>query len=183
MEDIDLLKKYRETKDTKYLAQLYKPFMPLVFGSCLKYFQNEADAQDAVMDIYEKLVTKTLTSDVEFFKSWLFVVTRNHCLEKLRRKTSHQDKENAAAVMYSGEVFHPDTVNKDAQVDILHECIAKLDEQQRSCVELFYFKKMSYADIADAIAINFNQVRSRIQNGRRNLKQCMDANAHRMEME
>ncbi len=181
MEDKELLEKYRETKDTNYLATLYRPYMPLVYGSCLKYFKNQQDAEDAVMDIYEKLTKKTLTSKVEYFKSWLFVVTRNHCLEKLRKKTSRQDKKIAAALMYSGEVFHPDSVNKDEQVNILHECMEKLEGHQRSCVALFYFKKMSYTDIATEISLNFNQVRSRIQNGRRNLKLCMEANAYRLE--
>lgn len=179
----DLLQKYRETQDAKYLAQLYEPFMPLVYGSCLKYFKNEEDAQDAVMDIYEKLTKKALTHKVEYFKSWLFVVTRNHCLEKLRRKKTHNEKEIAASVMYSDDVFHPDNVNKDIQDQILHECLEKLDALQKSCVEMFYFKKMSYVEIADSLTIQFNQVRSRIQNGRRNLKTCMESNSHRLDQE
>ena len=183
MEEKQLLQKYRDTKDQTHLARLYKPYMPLVYGSCLKYLKNEQDAQDAVMDIFEKLVKKALTHKIEYFKSWIFIVTRNHCFEKLRRKTSHQEKENAAELMYSGEVFHPDSVNKDAQVTVLHECMDKLEEHQRSCIKLFYFKKMSYAEIAESISLNFNQVRSRIQNGRRNLKTCLEANAHRMEQE
>ncbi len=149
--------------------------MPLVYGSCLKYFKNEEDAQDAVMDIYEKLTKKALTHKVEYFKSWLFVVTRNHCLEKLRRKSTRSDKESMAARMYSAEVFHPDTVNNDQQVQILRQCLKQLDGLQKRCVEMFYFKKMSYADIAQSLELRFNQVRSRIQNGRRNLKRCMEA--------
>lgn len=177
----ELLQKYRETKDAAYLAQLYEPFMPLVYGSCLKYFKSEADAQDAVMDIYEKLTHKALTHEVEYFKSWLFVVTRNHCLEKLRKKKSPDQTQSAASFMYSTEVFHPDTINQDAQVDVLHMCIQRLEAFQKTCIEMFYFKKMSYLEIADHLNINFNQVRSRIQNGRRNLKTCMEEHEHLMD--
>ncbi|MFT4567802.1 MAG: RNA polymerase sigma factor (sigma-70 family) [Saprospiraceae bacterium] len=183
MTEQELLLRYRETQDATYLAQLYEPFMPLVYGSCLKYFKNEEDAQDAVMDIYEKLTKKVLTHKVEYFKSWLFIVTRNHCFEKLRKRKTHSQKESAASFMYSDEVFHPDTVNKDAQVDVLHKCLEKLDEFQKTCVEMFYFKKMSYAEIAESLTIPFNQVRSRIQNGRRNLKACMEANKHLLDQD
>ena len=174
MEDKDLLKKYRETQDLQYISVLYKRYMHLVLGSCIKYFQNESDAEDAVMDIYEKIVKKTLTSDVTYFKSWLYTVTRNHCLEKLRRKSTHSGKESTAQLMYTREVFHPDNVNKDHEVNVLHTCIEELDEVQRQCVELFYFKKLSYKEIAERLGLNFNKVRSRIQNGRRNIKICME---------
>lgn len=183
MDEQELLNKYRETKDPKYFAELYEPFMPLVYGSCLKYFKNEEDAQDAVMDLYVKLTQKALTHKIEFFKSWLFVVTRNHCFEILRKRNVHSDKESAAALMYSEEVFHPDSVDKDAHVKILHECMEKLDGFQKSCVELFYFKKMSYMAISEQLGVKFNQVRSRIQNGRRNLKICMEAKAKNAEID
>lgn len=155
--------------------------MHLVLGSCINYFKNETDAEDAVMDIYEKIVKKTLTSDVQFFKSWLFTVTRNHCFEKLRRRNTHSDKENAAQLMYTEEVFHPDNVEKDEEVNILHECIDTLEKMQRRCIQLFYFKKMSYTEIAEELDLNFNKVRSRIQNGRRNLKRCIEAKTPKLD--
>jgi len=148
--------------------------MHLVYGSCLKYYKNAPDAEDAVMEIYEKLVVKTLTSEVKYFKSWLFTVTRNHCLEKLRKLSTHADKKNQAELMYYDDAFHPDTVDKDNEVDILHECIGELGGLQRRCIDLFYFKKMSYIQIAEELDLQMGQVRSRIQNGRRNIKICME---------
>ena len=84
--------------------------------------------------------------------------------------------------MYYSDVFHPDSVDKDREVDVLHECIAKLEEIQRKCVHLFYFKKMTYAEIAQQLNLEMGQVRSRIQNGRRNLKRCMDQNHQRIDL-
>ncbi len=174
MEDKELLEQYRATRDLIYISSLYKRYMHLVLGSCLRYFKNEAEAEDAVMDIYEKIVQKTLKSEVTYFKSWLYTVTRNHCLEKLRKKSTHQEKENTAQLMYTEEVFHPDTIDKDHEVEVLHSCIAELDDIQRRCIELFYFKKHSYTEIAEMLNLNFNKVRSRLQNGRRNLRLCME---------
>ncbi len=152
--------------------------MHLVFGSCVKYYKNESDAEDAVMEIYEKLVVKTLTSEVTYFKSWLFTVTRNHCLEKLRKINTYAPKKAEAESMFYDDGFHPDDYQheKDQEVDILHQCIEKLDTVQRSCVDLFYFQKLAYAEIAKKLDLKLGQVRSRIQNGRRNLKICIEKN-------
>lgn len=174
MEDKELLAKYRSTKDLSYISTLYQRYMSLVFGSCLKYFKDQALAEDAVMDIYEKIIKKTLTSDVQYFKSWLYTVTRNHCLEQLRRKTTHAEKENRANIMYTEEVFHLDTVEREEEINALHKCLGQLEGLQKKCVELFYFNKMTYAEIGKQLDLQFGQVRSRIQNGRRNLKRCME---------
>ena len=174
MEDKELLALYKSTKDQKYIAELYAQYMQLVFGSCLKYFKNADDAQDAAMDIYEKIVKKTLTSDVTYFKSWLYTVTRNHCLEVLRRRNSRSDKESEAEFMYTESVFHPDSINNETEVNLLHECLNALQSAQKNCVDSFYFKKLSYSEIADQFQLSIGQVRSRIQNGRRNLKICLE---------
>ena len=174
------MEQYRLTKDQKYIAELYGRYMQLVFGSCLKFYKNESDAEDAVMDIYEKIRVKTLSSKVTYFKSWLYTVTRNHCLEQLRKQSTRADKQNTADLMYYEDVFHPDTVEKDREVNLLHECISALDDLQRSCIELFYFKKMAYAEIADHMNLTMGKVRSRIQNGRRNLKICMEKKQNRL---
>ena len=175
MEDKELLEKYKNTTDIQYISELYQRYMHLVLGSCIKYFKNERDAEDAVMDIYEKIVKKTLTSDIQYFKSWLYTVTRNHCFEKLRMKSNRGEKENAAQIMYTETVFHPDNVSNDEQIQILHECIDTLEGEQKTCVKMFYFEKLSYAEIANKLGLNFNKVRSRIQNGRRNLRICMES--------
>ena len=157
------------------LVRLYEPYMPLVYGSCLKYLKNEADAQDAVMDIFEKIAKKTRNSEVANFKAWLYTVTRNHCFEKLRSKRTKRDKEIEASVMYSDSVFHPDNIDNEEEISRLTKCLEQLDGFQKKCIELFYFRKMSYAEISERLELKYNQVRSRIQNGRRNLKICMES--------
>lgn len=181
MTDKELLAQYKSTGDLKYVSQLYERYMHLVLGSCINYFKNEMDAEDAVMDIYEKIVKKTLTSDIKYFKSWLYTVTRNHCFEKLRTRNNRSAKESDAQIMYTETVFHPDSDFNDEEIQVLHECIQDLESVQKSCIELFYFKKMSYAEIAEQLGLNFNKVRSRIQNGRRNIKICMNTKSLRVD--
>ena len=174
MEDKDLIAKYRSTQDQKYLAELFSRYMKQVYGSCMTYYKNTADAEDAVMEIYEKLVKKLPGSDIKYFKSWLYTVTRNHCLEKLRKVSTHESKKSTAEVMYYEDLMHPDNVEKEVELSQLEKCVGQLEDQQKKCVKMFYYEKKSYAEIGQELNLGVGQVRSRIQNGRRNLKNCMD---------
>jgi RNA polymerase sigma-70 factor (ECF subfamily) len=169
-----LINKFKETGRQQYLAELYQPFISLVYGLCLKYFRNTHDAEDAAMDIYISIADKLKRHEVANFRSWLYVVSKNHCLDKLRSKGSKTPKEKEAQLMYSEEVFHPDNDENDSELKKLAACMEKLPEEQRKCVDMFYFKKISYQEITDTTQFTWGQVRSYIQNGRRNLKNCME---------
>ncbi|NNF35805.1 MAG: sigma-70 family RNA polymerase sigma factor [Saprospiraceae bacterium] len=169
-----LITKFKETGDQKFLAELYKPYMSLVYGLCLKYFRNTHDAEDAAMDVYISIGNKLMRHDVNNFKSWLYVVTKNHCLDKLRSRGTKTPKEKEAQLMYSEEVFHPDSNDDDSEVKQLKKCMETLSDDQRNCVNMFYFQKRSYEEITKATKYSWGQVRSYIQNGRRNLKNCME---------
>lgn len=175
-QDQDLIAQYRASKDLSVLSELYSPYMPIVYGVCLKYFKDEARAQDGVMDIYEKLTKKLLTSKVDVFKPWLYMVCRNHCIEVLRRENSRRPKENDAQRMYYDTVLHPDSV-EDERENALLLCMEQLADAQKEVIRLFYYEKMSYMDIAEKVSSDYNKVRSRIQNGRRNLKTCIEKNS------
>ncbi len=177
MTDSEYIAAYQETKEVKYISALYEKYMTLIYGSCLKYFKNEADAEDAVMDIYEKLTKKALTSDIENFNAWIYMVTRNHCFEVLRKKKRQSDKISDAESMYSETIFHPDTVRDEQTIALLKKCLEELEAYQQECITKFYYQKMSYVEIAESMELRYNQVRSRIQNGRRNLRQCIEKSA------
>jgi len=149
--------------------------MPLVYGVCLKYFKNKTTAQDAVMDIYELVSKKLKSHKVDNLKSWLYVVAKNHCMEKLRSTSNRRKKESVAVDMYSQEVFHPDDSVKETRLTQMEDCMKELSREQEACIQSFYYKSKSYQTIAAEQELEWNKVRSYIQNGRRKLKKCMDA--------
>jgi len=175
IEEKTLIDSYQEKPEQSLLAKLFLPYKNLVFGACLKYMKNTADAEDAVSGVYELVSRKLKTHKVENFKSWLYVVTKNYCFEELRKKSRKLTKEKEAADMYSQEVFHPDSVDKEEMLNRLETCIEKLEMQQQTCIQKFYFEKQSYHEIADGSDISWSKVRSYIQNGRRMIKKCMEA--------
>ena len=148
----------------------------MVYGVCLKYLQNEEDSKDAVMDIFEKLSDKLRSHEISYPKSWLYTVTRNHCYEILRKNTRFEEKEINARLMYSEEVFRPfEDEEKEQQLSRLEDCIRKLEPMQQHSIRLFYLEKKTYKEVCEIMSIKWDRARSLIQNGRRNLKICMEA--------
>jgi RNA polymerase sigma-70 factor (ECF subfamily) len=177
--DEELISKYRENRDPGVLGDLYKRYMYLVYGVCMKYFKNREDSQDAVMQIFEVLVNDIPRFEIHNFKGWLYSVSRNYCLMQLRKASRLKDRHaeiTAAIFMESTTVSHPidEEVNEDLQ-DRLKSCMEQLKEEQRRCVELFYYRQQCYREIAVEMNIGEQKVKSFIQNGKRNLKICLEA--------
>lgn len=174
--DEELVERYRLSHDVKYAGNLYLRYTHLVLGLGIKYFKNESAATDAVMDIFE-IVTKELKKrHVENFKSWLYTVSKNHCLQELRKNKTVIKKQDAFEVflnnsMENNEELHLiERTEKEALLLKLEKALPSLNQQQQQCVKAFYLENKSYQLIADEFRMTINDVKSNIQNGKRNLK-------------
>lgn len=180
-DDQVLLEKYRRTSDPEVMGLLYKKYMQLVYGVCLKYLKGRTEAQDAVVQIFEKLISDLPHQQIQQFKPWLYVVTKNFCLMELRRMKSGMRlekniQENSSSFMESESSVHPlDSEEGQAITAALHDCIKRLRDEQRLCIERFYFEEKCYQEISDELTIELNKVKSYIQNGKRNLKICLES--------
>ena len=173
--DDELLERIKEEDSQEWSTALFSRYVELIYGVCMKYYKNPSDSKDATMDIYGKFCSKVKTHNIEYFKSWLYTMVKNHCLEKLRKANRDREKFNAIPIMQSEEVFHPFSEDLNESVLIkLEECITKLKDDQKICIDLFYLQKKSYEEIVDTLKLEWNRVRSLIQNGRRNLKICLE---------
>lgn len=169
-----LLKKYQDYGDLAALGQLYSRYLEYIFGVGLKIMPDEESAKDAVMQIFELLVEKLKSHQVTNFKSWLHSVTRNYCLEWLRKRKKFKQGSYSNEFMHSLQLLHPeDEEQVEPDFSGLHTCIERLNEDQKKCIELFYLQGYSYQEVAEKLEIDKDRVRSFIQNGRRNLKNCL----------
>jgi RNA polymerase sigma factor, sigma-70 family len=176
--DDALVKKYRQTHDITILGDLYQRYMELVYGVCLKYYKDNETAKDSVMQVFEELVEKLKKHDVDNFKSWLYQVAKNHCLMQLRTPKNLKTVEFNPALMQNEENVHLNGVfEKEENFKKLEYCITTLSDEQRHAVKLFYLDGKCYNEIVSITGQEWKQVRSAIQNGRRNLKNCMENNA------
>jgi RNA polymerase sigma factor (sigma-70 family) len=176
--DKELAQSFRQSGNLETLGQLYSRYMDLVYGLCLKYLGDPEIARDAVMQIFEELVLKLQKHEVEYFKSWLYTLAKNHCLMQLRSGKSKKTIALPPELMQSEENLHLNgSLHKEAQFELLEKCLQKLTEEQQMTVILFYLEEKSYNEIVLYTGMEWNKVRSLIQNGRRNLKICMDNNS------
>lgn len=173
--DAELAAAYKQTENIELLGELYQRYMDLVYGVCLKYLKEPETAKDAVMQIFEELVMKLKKHEVENFRAWLHQVAKNHCLMQLRTPRNLKTVEIPAALMQNEENVHLNGVfEKEENLEKLEHCLATLSDEQRRMLQFFYMEGKCYNEIVGLTGYNWNQVRSFIQNGRRNLKLCME---------
>lgn len=143
----------------------------LLFGVCMKYLKNEEEAKDAVQQVFEKAIVELGKYKVDYFKSWIYMVAKNHCLMKLR------DKGKLPAELKDNHLSTPaeesnqlERLKKEELMDELAKALPQLNNEQRICIEQFYLQKKSYIEITESTGFSLMQVKSYIQNGKRNLK-------------
>ncbi|KAA9333086.1 sigma-70 family RNA polymerase sigma factor [Hymenobacter busanensis] len=179
--EAELLARYRQHGDVQDLGRLYEPYMPLVYGVCLRYLRREDDSKDAVMQIFEKLVVDLRRHEVQHLSSWLHTTARNYCLMELRRRKSAPETlaltMPTAADVESGGAAHLFSADGEAtteeQLQQLEAGMARLPPEQYRCLDLFYRQQKSYQEIAALTGYDLPKVKSYLQNGKRNLKQYL----------
>jgi RNA polymerase sigma factor (sigma-70 family) len=177
LSDKELVVLYKESGDMAVLGELFQRYMELVYGVCLKYYKEPETAKDSVMQIFEELVSKLKRHEVDNFKGWLHQVAKNHCLMQLRTPKNLKTVEFKTEFVQSEENVHLNGVlEKEENFKKLEYCLGSLADEQRMAIKLFYLDGKCYNEIVEATGQEWNQVRSLIQNGRRNLKNCMEKN-------
>ena len=177
LSDSELTRLYKSSGDLAVLGELYNRYMPMVHGVCMKYLKDREESRDAVMQIFEKLIGTAREHSIEHFKSCLYVTARNHCLMKLRAEKGRHFEEFSPIHMENANLAHPDEESEmENNLSALEKCIDKLIAEQKQCVQLFYIEQKCYKDITVVTGYDLNSVKSYIQNGKRNLKICMDQN-------
>jgi len=177
--DNELVDRYKNSGDTHYAGLLFQRYSHLVLGVCMKYLKNEEESRDAVMNIFEKLLSDLHKHKIDNFKSWLYMVSRNHCLMYLRsnKKLDIKYEEIETPFMENAYMLHPiDEKLPEESLTKLEICIEKLIEEQKKCVHLFYIEEKCYKEVSEQTGYDIGKVKSYIQNGKRNLKICMEHN-------
>lgn len=175
--DQELVTAYRRSHDLAILAELFQRYLDLLYGVCLKYFNDRELAKDAVMDVFGELAVKLVRHEVGNFKPWLYTLAKNHCLMQLRASSRSKVHSIDAELVQTEEEMHlSDKLDKEARLDQLSDCIATLSADQKTVVSLFYLENKCYKEIELITGFEWNKVRSLIQNGRRNLRLCMERN-------
>jgi RNA polymerase sigma factor (sigma-70 family) len=170
-EEHALLEKYKESGDLEALGTLYEKYMPLVYGVCLKYLRDDEKSKDAVMQIFEQLITKLKVHEVTNFKSWLYTLARNYCLMAIRSESKHDFVNIDDQFMEKDVSVHLDIDDlRENELAAMERCIEHLPEEQSRCIKLFYLEQKSYKEVVDLTGFDISKV---------NLKICIEKNSER----
>ena len=172
--DTELLQNFYNDHDNKWLGILLPRYTLLLLGVCMKYLKNEEDAKDAVQQIFLKVISELPKYKVAYFKSWIYMIAKNHCLMKIRGNKNYPVELNEKVLpveeFMDTERNH---IEKDQLLTTMMESIQQLSTEQQQCVTLFYLKKKSYVEVAEITGYTMLQVKSHLQNGKRYLKIMM----------
>ena len=175
--DEALIELYKKTDDLGIVGVLYDRYTALTFGVCLKYLKDREESRDAVMQIFEKLIVTLKEHEINVFKGWLYVTARNHCLMQIRARKGKNFEELSPFLMETGGNGHQEHGQElEGDLTRLEKCMESLANEQKQCVQLFYLQQKCYRDITTSTGYDINKVKSYIQNGKRNLKICMEQN-------
>ena len=185
--DLLLILKYQEKGDTSILSALFIKYNALILGVCMKYLKDLEVSKDLTMEIYEKLIIELKTQQIENFKSWLYVIVKNHCLMYLRKEKRNQAEleayeKNSVDLMENSQNWHPFNESQEGiHRMILQQCLKRLSEEQKTSIDMFYLDRKTYEEISTFMNIEVKSVKSFLQNGRRNLKICLERKLKRMK--
>lgn len=166
--DEELVTLYKLERSSTCIAIIYERYGHLVMGTCMKYLKNEVESQDITMQIFEELHSKLLKHEINYFKSWLYMVTKNECFMFLRKSKSQNTTDFSES--YDVEQTIEDVQSKEKSLELLENAIEDLKPEQKRCVKLFYLEEKSYQQISAELNLSLMQVKSAIQNGKRNIK-------------
>ena len=175
-DDKELLQNFYTDYDNKWLGILLPRYTLLLLGVCLKYLKNEEDARDAVQQVFLKVIDELHKYQVEYFKSWIYMIAKNHCLMMLRNKGKIPVELNEHVIKAPEDTIDKSLlIERDTLLIKMQKCLQDLNVEQRQCVTLFYLEKKSYIQIAEITGFSMMQVKSYIQNGKRKLKLMMES--------
>lgn len=176
--DEDLVRDYRQTGDIDLIGELFTKLSKTVMGACLFYLKDKDEAKDATMQIFEKFIKELRKKEIVNFNGWLSFVVRNHCLNLIKGNlTKYSKRFNHQGFEYLNpneeEENYLEGISNDELIDQLHLHLNSLNKLQKQCIESFYIRNMSYKEISEAYHLTIAEIKSHIQNGKRNLKLLM----------
>ncbi len=171
LRDEELISHYRSSGEPYYAGVLFQRYTQYLAIVTFKYLKKQADAEDALMEVFEIILKDLKSHEILNFKAWSYSVTKHHCLKKIKNANEKKFKPESAFKQIADETNYDfDPYLLDNQIDELKKAISSLGAEQRQCVDLFYLQEKSYKEVSDITGYSLNEVKSYLQNGKRNLK-------------
>jgi RNA polymerase sigma-70 factor (ECF subfamily) len=174
LSDEEIISLYKEKQWAGCIDELYQRYSHMVFGVCLKYVKQIENAEDLTLSLFASLTDKLMQHQVLHFKSWIYVSARNSSLMFLRAKKINTELKDDDLLYDNGDQQLDEKLEQDELIESVILLFEELKEEQRLCIQLFYLQKKSYEEVAEMTNYSMKEVKSHLQNGRRNLKLLLE---------
>ena len=169
--DEEIIARFIESGNPSNIGVLFNSYAKLVMGVCLKYLKDEDEAADTTMNIFKNLIETISNYEIRVFKPWLYTYTKNECLMKLRKVKPIVCSIDKVAFGLAGE--EDDEERIEIPIEKLQTAISELKNDQKICIQMFYLENLSYNEISDKTGYSWKEIKSHIQNGKRNLRNIL----------
>lgn len=176
LSDEEILKAGSSASAKNAWEELYRRYAALCLGLCIKYLKDRESAKDAVSEIFVRLKADMQKHQIENFRAWFYVYAKNHCLGILRKQQSLQRKQPEVEENFAFHSQTPYDFENELQISAVESALKQLKPEQRACITEFYLARQTYEEVAEKLNYTIRQVKSHLQNGRRNLRLIMEEN-------
>jgi RNA polymerase sigma-70 factor (ECF subfamily) len=171
LSDDELIGYYKSSGEPYYAGILFQRYTRHLAVVTHKYMKKQADAEDALMEVFEIILKDLKTHTIGNFRAWAYSVTKHNCLKKIKSANDRKFKPESALKQVADDTNYDfDPYLLDNQIDDLKKAISNLGAEQRICIDLFYLQEKSYKEVAEITGYTLHEVKSYLQNGKRNLK-------------
>ncbi|MEM1340080.1 MAG: sigma-70 family RNA polymerase sigma factor [Bacteroidota bacterium] len=158
-----------QERDEKAISLLYDHYADTLYGVAYKVVKDEDMAQDVVQESFVKIWKKSDSYDASKAKlfTWLFRITRNTAIDKLRSANTKTDKEIQIDV---SDVYNlGEQAIKPEFLDV-KENLAKIESKYRIVLEALFFEGMTQQEASDELDIPLGTIKSRLKIGLREMR-------------
>ena len=180
--DRDIIDRYLETQDGSYFSIIYDRYSRLVYAKCLSMLKNEVAAEDAVQEIFIKVMLKisSYTGDAKF-STWMYAITYNYCIDVIRKTQRKKtiDVEDIG-VLEASMIPEPD-VACILEVDIkrLKYVLERIPRKDKAILMMKYLEEFSIKEIAEIMEKSESAVKMQILRAKEKfLKKYEEAYSH-----
>lgn len=174
LQDEDIIRLVLQGNNNAY-AVLVERYQHFVFTLALKILNNHEDAEEAAQDSFVKAYNKLQDySGQSKFSTWLYAITRNTCLSRLRVKGIDINYKEVTEHEAGSSNDTEATLNRRNRKQLLNTAIKQLSEEDATIITLYYIHEQSIDEICTVMELNSSNAKVKLYRARKRLKEILD---------
>ena len=168
-------------RDEIAFKSLYDQSASKLYGLAMRVVGNREWAEDVLQEAFLNIwrAAADYRAHLSPPMAWMGLIVRSRALDFLRRRSAErtqvtQEMDEVLEATLEGDSPNPmDTALASQQAQALHQCLSRLEHQQREVVSLAYLRDLSHSELATQLRLPLGTVKTWIRRGLEQLRTCM----------